>query len=69
MDNQRSLAAITLLRHMADRLEKGEVMVYSLAEYILTDQGPDHDYTLLPIRTRLEIVTYPASTCKTKADS
>ncbi len=54
--NQTTVAAIALLRHMIDGLEKGDTRVYSINQSILTDQDPG----LMPsIRNRLEIVVFP----------
>ncbi len=60
--NPISSAAIILLRHTADRLEKGEIIVHSLANHPVLDQ-PDHSdpYVHVSPRFRLEILTCTAS--------
>lgn len=60
-----SLAAIALLRHAADRLEKGEIIVCSLINHLVMDPPGSDPYATVPIRTRLEIMTCTAPPSKT----
>lgn len=67
MISPKSLAAITLLRHTADRLEKGEVAVYSITQHLVMDEDQDRN-TYLPVRTRLEVLVFPVTPKNSKSD-
>lgn len=55
----RSAAAVLLLRNLANDIESGELGVSSLVNAaLIEDLGSSDPYIHIPVRTKLEVITF-----------